>query len=52
MVARLKRLRHIARMGDNVHYMNITFSQSAGSRKKGKSRLKWLDSVLKYLQTW
>jgi hypothetical protein len=31
--------------------MKIIFSQPEGSRKKGKPRLRWLDSVLKDLKT-
>jgi len=50
-VATLKWLGHIVRIEDNVPFMKITFSQPEGSRKKGRPRLRWLDSVLKYLKT-
>jgi hypothetical protein len=43
--ARLKWLGHIVRMEDNVHCMKIKFSEPEGSRKKGRPRLKWFDSV-------
>jgi hypothetical protein len=49
--ARLKWLGHTAKMEDNVSCRKITFFQSEGSRKKGRLRLKWLDSVLKDLKT-
>jgi hypothetical protein len=42
-----KRKEHIARMEDNAPCKKITFSQPEGSRKKGRSKLRWLDSVLK-----
>jgi len=38
-------------MEDNVSCMKINFSQLEGSKKKGRSRLRWLDSVLKDLNT-
>ena len=34
-------------MEDNVPGINIKFSQPEVSRKKGRPRLKWLDSVSK-----
>jgi sorting nexin-29 len=46
-IARLKWLRHIVRMEDNAPCKEITFSQPEGSRKKGRPKLRWLDSVLK-----
>jgi hypothetical protein len=46
-IARLKRLRHIARMEGNVSCKMITFFQPEDSRKKGRPKLRWLDSVLK-----
>jgi len=50
-IATLKLLGQIVRMEDYVLFMKITFSQPEGSRKKGRPRLRWLDSVLKYLKT-
>jgi hypothetical protein len=38
---------NIARMEDNAPCRKITFSQPEGSRKKGRPKLRWLDSVLK-----
>ena len=49
--AKLRRLGHIARMEDNVLCKKINFSQPEGSRKKGRPRLRWIDSVLKDLKT-
>jgi hypothetical protein len=49
--ARQKWLGHVARTEDNVPCRKTTFSQPEGSRKKGKPGLRWLDSVLKDLQT-
>ena len=43
--ARLKWLRNISRMEDNVPGINIKLSQPEFSRKKGRPRLKWLDLV-------
>jgi hypothetical protein len=44
-------------MEKNFPYKKTTFSQTEESRKKGRPKLSWLDSVLKYvklfeLQTW
>jgi hypothetical protein len=50
-IARLKWLGHTARMEDNVPCRKTTFFQREGSRKKGRPRLRWLDSVLKDLKT-
>jgi hypothetical protein len=43
--AGLKWLGHVARTEDNVPSRKITFSQPEGSRKRGRPRLRWLDSV-------
>jgi hypothetical protein len=37
-------------MEDNAPCKKITFSQPEGSRKKGRPKLRWLDSVLKDLK--
>jgi hypothetical protein len=44
-------------MEENSPYKKITFSQPEGSRKKGKPKLRWPDSVLKNVkllkvETW
>jgi hypothetical protein len=49
-ISRLKWLGHIARMEDNAPCKKITFSQPEDSRKKGKPKLRWPDSVLKDLK--
>jgi hypothetical protein len=49
-IARLKWLGHIARMEDNAPCKKRTFSQPEGSRKKGRPKLRWLDSVLNDLK--
>ena len=49
-IARLKWLRHTARKQHDVPCRKIT-SQPEGGRKKGRPRLRWLDSVLKDLKT-
>jgi hypothetical protein len=46
-VARIRWLGHLVRMEENSPCKKITFSQTEGSRKKGKTKLRWLDSVLK-----
>jgi hypothetical protein len=46
-IARLKWLGHIVRMEDYAPCKKITFCQPEGSRKKGRPKLRWLDSVLK-----
>jgi hypothetical protein len=42
-----KMARTLVRMEENSPYKKITFSQHEGSREKGRSKLRWLDSVLK-----
>jgi hypothetical protein len=37
-------------MEDNAPCKKITFSQTEGSRKKGRPKLRWLHSVLKDLK--
>jgi hypothetical protein len=49
-IARHQWLGHTARMDNNVPCTKIIFSQLEGSRKKGRPRLRWLDSVLKDLK--
>ena len=44
-IARLKWLGHIARKEDYVPGIKIKFSLSEVSRKRGRPRLIWLDSV-------
>jgi hypothetical protein len=56
-VARIRWLGHLVRMEENSPCKKITFSQPEGSRKKGKPKLRWFDSVLKYVkllkvETW
>jgi hypothetical protein len=56
-VARIRWLGHLVRMKENSPCKNKTFSQPEGSRKKGRYRLRWLDSVLKdvkllKVETW
>jgi hypothetical protein len=46
-VARIRWLGHLVTMGENSPCKKITFSQPEGCRKKGRSKLRWLDSVLK-----
>jgi hypothetical protein len=46
-VARIRWLGHLVRMEKNSLCKKITFSQPEGSRKKGRLKLRWLDSVLK-----
>jgi hypothetical protein len=50
-IARLKCQGHIARMEDNAPCRKITFSQPEGSMKKGRCKLKWLDSAIKHFKT-
>jgi hypothetical protein len=49
--ATLKWLGRIARIEDNVPCMNIKLSHPEGSRKKGRSRTRWFDSVSKEIKT-
>jgi hypothetical protein len=49
-ISRLKWSGHVARMEDNAPCKKITFSQPEGSRKKGRPKLRWPDSVLKDLK--
>jgi hypothetical protein len=56
-VARLRWLGHLVKMEENSPCKNINFSQPEGSRKKGRPKLRWLDSVLKdvkllKVETW
>jgi hypothetical protein len=56
-VAGIRWLGHLVRMEENSPCKKITFSQPEGSRKKGRSKLRWLDSVLKdvkllKVETW
>jgi hypothetical protein len=46
-VDRLRWLGHLERMEENSPCKMITFSQTEGSRKEGRPKLRWLDSVLK-----
>jgi hypothetical protein len=46
-VARLRWLGQLVRMEENSPCKKITFSQPKGSRKKGRPKLRWRDSVLK-----
>jgi hypothetical protein len=49
-ISRLEWLGYLARMEDNATCKKVTFSQPEGSRKKGRPKLRWLDSVLKDLK--
>jgi hypothetical protein len=56
-VARISWLGHLVRTEENSTCKKITFSQSEGSRKKGRPKLRWLDRVLKAVkllkvETW
>jgi hypothetical protein len=51
-IARLKWLGHISRLEDNVPCMKITYPRPEGSKKQGKPRLRWLDSVLTDLKNF
>lgn len=50
-IAKIERLGYIARTENNGPCMKITFSQPGISRQNGRPRLRWLDLVLKHLQT-
>jgi hypothetical protein len=49
-VVRIRWLGHLVRMEENSPCKKINFSQLEGSRKKRRSKLRWLDSVLKDVQ--
>jgi hypothetical protein len=56
-VARIRWLGHLVRTGGNSPYKKTTFSQPKGSRNKGRTKLRWLHSVLKEVkllkvETW
>jgi hypothetical protein len=56
-VARIRWLGHLVRMEENSPCKKISFWQPEGSLKKGRPKLRWLDSVLKdvkllKVQTW
>jgi hypothetical protein len=56
-VARIRWLGHLVRMEENSPSKQITFLQPEGCQKKGRSKLRWLDSVFKYIkllkvETW
>jgi hypothetical protein len=56
-VARIRWLGHIVRKMVNSPCKKVTFSQPEGFRKKGRPKLRWLDSVLKdvkllKVETW
>jgi hypothetical protein len=44
-VTRLRWLGHLVRMEENLPCKKITFSQPESSRKKGRPKLRWLDSL-------
>jgi hypothetical protein len=46
-VARIRWLGYVVRMEQNSPCKEVAFSQHEGSRKKGRPKLRWLDSVLK-----
>jgi hypothetical protein len=50
-INRLKWLEHITRMNESLLCRKLTFSQLEGSRKKGISKLRWLDDVPQDLKT-
>jgi hypothetical protein len=45
-VVRLRLLGYLVRMEENSPCKKATFSQPEGSRKMGRPKLRWLDSVL------
>jgi hypothetical protein len=56
-VARTRWLGHLVRMEENSPCKKMTSSQLEGSRKKGRPKLRWLDSVIKdvkllKVETW
>jgi hypothetical protein len=46
-LARIRWLGHLVRMEENSPCKKISFSQPEGSRRKGRPKLRWFDSVLK-----
>jgi hypothetical protein len=46
-IIRIRWLGYLVRMEENSPCKKVTFSQPEGSRKKGRPKLRWLDSVLK-----
>jgi hypothetical protein len=53
----LRWIGHLFRMEEKSSCKKITFSQPEGSRKMGRPKLRWLDSVLKdvkllKVETW
>jgi hypothetical protein len=48
-VATIRWLGYLVRMEENSPCKKITFSQPEGSREKRRPKLRWLDSVLKYV---
>jgi hypothetical protein len=46
-VTRIRWLGHLVRMDENSACKEITFSQPKGPRRKGRPKLRWLNSVLK-----
>jgi hypothetical protein len=56
-VTRIRWLGHLVRMEETSPCKKITFSQPEDSQKKGRPKLRWLDSVLKHVkllkvETW
>jgi hypothetical protein len=50
-VARIRWLGHLVKMEEKSPYKKITFCQPEGLQKKGRPELRWLDSVLKDLES-
>jgi hypothetical protein len=49
-VARIRWLGHLVRVEEDSHCKKTTLLQHEGSRKRGRPKLKCLDSVLKYVK--